>query len=71
MKIKKTFHTIDTHTCGEPTRNVLGGIPKIPGKKHRRKYTNAAPAAKYHGYNFFLFITFNLLNNHPKPIFLK
>ena len=32
MKIKKTFHTIDTHTCGEPTRNVLGGIPKIPGK---------------------------------------
>ena len=32
MKIKKTFHTIDTHTCGEPTRNVLGGIAKIPGK---------------------------------------
>lgn len=32
MRIKKTFHTIDTHTCGEPTRNVIGGIPKIPGK---------------------------------------
>lgn len=32
MKIKKTFHTIDTHTCGEPTRNVIGGIPKIPGE---------------------------------------
>lgn len=31
MKIKKTFHTIDTHTCGEPTRNVIGGIPHIPG----------------------------------------
>lgn len=32
MKIKKTFHTIDTHTSGEPTRNVLGGIPHIKGK---------------------------------------
>lgn len=32
MKIKKTFHTIDTHTSGEPTRNVLGGIPCIKGK---------------------------------------
>lgn len=31
MKIKKTFHTIDTHTSGEPTRNVLGGIPSIKG----------------------------------------
>ncbi|MBU3875707.1 proline racemase family protein [Faecalicatena sp. AGMB00832] len=31
MKIKKTFHTIDTHTSGEPTRNVLGGIPYIKG----------------------------------------
>lgn len=31
MNIKKTFHTIDTHTCGEPTRNVVGGISAIPG----------------------------------------
>lgn len=31
LKIKKTFHTIDTHTSGEPTRNVLGGIPYIKG----------------------------------------
>ena len=31
MNIKKTFHTIDTHTCGEPTRNVIGGISAIPG----------------------------------------
>jgi len=31
MKIKKTFHTIDTHTSGEPTRNVLGGLPCIKG----------------------------------------
>ena len=27
MKIRRTFHTIDTHTGGEPTRNVVGGIP--------------------------------------------
>jgi len=32
MKIKKSFHTIDTHTSGEPTRNVLGGLPVIKGK---------------------------------------
>lgn len=31
MRIRKTFHTIDTHTSGEPTRNVLGGIPIING----------------------------------------
>lgn len=31
MKIRRTFHTIDTHTGGEPTRNVVGGIPVIPG----------------------------------------
>ena len=32
MRIGRTFHTIDTHTGGEPTRNVVGGIPNIPGK---------------------------------------
>ena len=37
MKIRKTFHTIDTHTCGEPTRNVIGGIPNIPGKTMQEK----------------------------------
>lgn len=26
------FSTIDTHTGGEPTRTVIGGIPVIPGK---------------------------------------
>lgn len=26
------FTTIDTHTCGDPTRTVTGGIPVIPGK---------------------------------------
>ncbi|MCL6478226.1 MAG: proline racemase family protein [Peptococcaceae bacterium] len=26
------FTTIDTHTAGEPTRTIIGGIPYIPGK---------------------------------------
>lgn len=37
MKIRKSFHTIDTHTCGEPTRNVIGGAPPIPGKSMEEK----------------------------------
>ena len=37
MNIRKTFHTIDTHTCGEPTRNVIGGIPHIPGETMQEK----------------------------------
>ncbi len=26
------FTTVDTHTCGDPTRTVIGGLPHIPGK---------------------------------------
>nr|WP_308000200.1 proline racemase family protein [uncultured Merdimonas sp.] len=37
MKSKKMFRTIDTHTCGEPTRTVIGGIPPIPGKTMEEK----------------------------------
>ncbi|WP_019241736.1 MULTISPECIES: proline racemase family protein [Bacillus] len=32
MKATKVFTTIDTHTGGNPTRTVLSGIPKLPGK---------------------------------------
>ncbi len=28
----KTFNVIDSHTMGEPTRIVVGGVPNIPGK---------------------------------------
>src|SRR6056297_2058101 len=31
MNFKRIFHTIDTHTAGEPTRTIVGGIPYIPG----------------------------------------
>jgi len=32
MKIARVFSTIDTHTGGEPTRTIIGGLPYIPGK---------------------------------------
>jgi proline racemase len=32
MRFKRMFTTVDTHTGGEPTRTVIGGIPFIPGK---------------------------------------
>jgi proline racemase len=31
MKIKNVFTSIDTHTGGEPTRTITGGVPYIPG----------------------------------------
>lgn len=31
MKISHVFTSIDTHTGGEPTRTITGGIPYIPG----------------------------------------
>jgi proline racemase len=32
MKISRVFSSIDTHTSGQPTRTITGGIPHIPGK---------------------------------------
>jgi len=32
MKAIRSIHAIDSHTMGEPTRIVTGGIPGIPGK---------------------------------------
>lgn len=37
MKVRRTFHTIDTHTGGEPTRNVVGGMPNVPGTTMKDK----------------------------------
>ena len=31
MRFKRMFTSIDTHTEGEPTRTIIGGIPHIPG----------------------------------------
>lgn len=32
MRITRFFSTVDTHTGGEPTRTIIGGLPFIPGK---------------------------------------
>src|SRR5690606_18381198 len=37
MKVKKVFHTIDTHTGGNPTRTVLSGLPRLEGQTMAEK----------------------------------
>ena len=37
MKIRRAFQTIDSHTVGEPTRTIVGGIPVIPGSTMSEK----------------------------------
>lgn len=32
MKFSRSLHVIDSHTMGEPTRILIGGVPTIPGK---------------------------------------
>jgi len=32
VRFERMITTIDTHTGGEPTRTVIGGFPRIPGK---------------------------------------
>lgn len=39
MNIKKMISTVDTHTAGEPTRVITGGLPHIPGKTMVEKKT--------------------------------
>ena len=37
MKFSRTVMAIDSHTMGEPTRIVIGGIPNVPGKTMAEK----------------------------------
>lgn len=37
MRLVKSIHTVDSHTAGESTRVVVGGVPKIPGKSMPEK----------------------------------
>jgi proline racemase len=39
MRITQFFSTIDTHTGGEPTRTIIGGLPFIPGETILDKMT--------------------------------
>lgn len=38
MKARKMFRTIETHTLGQPTRNVVSGFRHIPGKTMQEKF---------------------------------
>lgn len=38
MKAKKLFRTIETHTLGQPTRNVVSGFRHIPGATMQEKF---------------------------------
>lgn len=37
MKFSRSIQAIDSHTMGEPTRIVTGGIPNIKGKTMAEK----------------------------------
>lgn len=37
MELIKSINVVDSHTVGEPTRVVVGGIPTIPGKNMSEK----------------------------------
>lgn len=39
MKAKKMFRTIETHTLGQPTRNVVSGFRHVPGSTMAEKFT--------------------------------
>jgi proline racemase len=38
MKAKRVIRTIETHTLGQATRNVVSGLPPIPGKTMQEKF---------------------------------
>jgi len=37
MKFEKMFEAIDTHTCGNPTRTLIKGVPKLEGNTMAEK----------------------------------
>ena len=37
MKFQKSIQAVDSHTMGEPTRIITGGIPNVPGKTMAEK----------------------------------
>lgn len=37
MKFSKSINAIDSHTMGEPTRIIVGGVPNVPGKTMAEK----------------------------------
>ena len=48
MHLSHLVETIDTHTAGNPTRNLIAGVPRIEGKTMQDKmprsiWTGCAP----------------------------
>ena len=41
MHVTNIFEAIDTHTAGNPTRNLIAGVPDIPGKTMQEKMAYA------------------------------
>lgn len=39
MRARKLFRTVETHTLGQPTRNVVSGFRRIPGNTMAEKYS--------------------------------
>ncbi|GAB6138054.1 proline racemase [Halanaerobaculum tunisiense] len=37
MNFNKSLHAVDSHTMGEPTRIIVGGVPNIPGENMAAK----------------------------------
>lgn len=37
MNVVRSLNAVDSHTMGEPTRIIVGGLPKIPGKSMAEK----------------------------------
>lgn len=40
MKARRVFRTIETHTLGQPTRNVVSGFRHVPGKTMAEKFVH-------------------------------
>ena len=40
MKARKLFRTIETHTLGQPTRNVVSGFRHVPGNTMAEKFSH-------------------------------
>ena len=51
MSFPKIISTVDSHTAGEPTRIIVGGIPKILGEtmNEKKDYFN-------NNYDYFIYI---------------
>lgn len=37
MRFERIFNTISTHTAGQPTRTIIGGLPYVPGNSMQEK----------------------------------